>query len=400
MVDIAGLRFLVVEDHAFQRWALGHALQALGARNVFNAGDGRTALEIYKSADPAVDIVLTDLNMPGMDGMELIRHLAQSHNGAALIVATDQEPGLLASVEKMARSYGANLLAGIRKPVTAQKLADAIGLYRPARPRQGPSPSLHFEPDEIEAGLRADEFLPFFVPRARLAGGRIVGAEALPRWRHSSHGMLGPEFFIGALEAGGRVDCLMTLMLRKALECCRTWRTAGIDANLSLDVPFVSLADLTWADRVIETVNQAGLPPNSVVLEVAETVAASASGKVLENLARLRLNGFGLCVDHYGSARCSPDDLARAPFTALKIDASVVRRMRMDPEARAGLERGLSLAKAMGIASMAEGVDSAQDAALLREAGCETVQGTLIGAPMKSALFLRWVLEHEKARER
>src|SRR5258705_9298768 len=96
-IGISELRFLVVEDHGFQRWALGHALEELGAKRVFNAGDGATALEMYKSIEPPVDIVITDLNMPGMDGMEFVRHLADFGAPVAIIVATDQDRALLAS---------------------------------------------------------------------------------------------------------------------------------------------------------------------------------------------------------------------------------------------------------------------------------------------------------------
>jgi EAL domain-containing protein (putative c-di-GMP-specific phosphodiesterase class I)/AmiR/NasT family two-component response regulator len=397
-VDISALRFLVVEDHGFQRWALGHALETLGAKAVFNAGDGQTALEIFKSVEPPVDIVITDLNMPGMDGMEFIRHLAEFGAPIALIVATDQESALLTSVETMVRAYGVNLLEGIKKPVTSKKLAAALSLYK-GRPnltaRPAPAPELHFPLDQITAGLESDEFEPFFQPKVELATGRVRGAEAVPRWRHGVHGIVGPETF-KALETSWQIDQLTTVMLRKALVCCQSWRVAGVDAAVSVNVSLTSLTDVTLAERLMETVRASRLEPRHVVFEVTETAAASDVGKVLENLSRLRMNGFGLSIDDYGTGYSSLQQLTRIPFTELKIDASFVRGASARGPNRAMLESSLEMARKLGIAAVAEGVETAQQMALLRSLGCEMAQGHFVAAPMRASHFLRWCVDNAK----
>jgi EAL domain-containing protein (putative c-di-GMP-specific phosphodiesterase class I)/DNA-binding NarL/FixJ family response regulator len=397
-VDISGLRFLVVEDHEFQRWALGKALESLGAKAVFNAGDGQTALEIFKSIEPPVDIVITDLNMPGMDGMEFIRHLAEFGAPIALIVATDQESALLASVETMVRAYGVNLLEGIRKPVTSKKLAAALALYKgranlAAQP--APKPEIHFTLEQITAGLESDEFEPFFQPKVELATGRVRGAEAVARWRHSVHGIVGPETF-KALETSWQIDQLTTVMLRKALVCCQSWRVAGVDATVAVNVSLTSLTDVTLADRLMETVRESRLEPRHVVFEVTETAAASDAGKVLENLSRLRMNGCGLSIDDFGTGYSSLQQLTRIPFTELKIGPSFVRGASSRGPHRAILESSLEMARKLGIPAVAEGVETAQQMELLRSLGCEMAQGHFVAAPMKASHFLRWCVENAK----
>jgi EAL domain-containing protein (putative c-di-GMP-specific phosphodiesterase class I)/AmiR/NasT family two-component response regulator len=394
-VDIAALRFLVVEDHAFQRWAVGHALQELGAKTVFNAGDGQTALEIYRSVDPAIDIVITDLNMPGMDGMEFIRHLAESGGRVALIVATDQEQALLASVETMVRAYGANLLEGIRKPVTAKKLAAAIALYKPPAPAN-PVADLRFELEQITSGIKSGEFEPFFQPKVELASGRVCGAEAVPRWRHPIHGILGPAAFLKPLETSWQIDHLTMLMLRKSLACCQAWRTGGTEATVSLNLYLTSLSDVTLAERVMETVREAHVAPRHVVFEITETAAASDAGKVLENLSRLRMNGFGLSIDDYGTGYSSMQQLTRVPFSELKIDHSFLRGASGRSPNRAMLESCLEMARKLGIVAVAEGVETSEQMAVLRELGCDMVQGPFVAVPMKGAEFLRWLMDHGK----
>ena len=395
-IGISELRFLVVEDHGFQRWALGHVLEELGAKRVFNAGDGATALEMYKSIEPPVDIVITDLNMPGMDGMEFVRHLADFGAPVAIIVATDQDRALLASVETMVRAYGVNLLQGIQKPVTAKKLTAALALYgkRPAIP--APAAGHGFTLDQVLAGLAADQFEPFFQPKVALATGEICGAEAVARWCHPVHGNLGPDTFIAALEASLHIDELTTAMLRKALVCCKSWRVAGHHASVSLNLSLTSLGDVTLAERLMETVREAHVEPRHVVFEITESAAASDMGKVLENLSRLRMNGFGLAIDHYGTGYSSLQELTRVPYTELKIDPSFVRGAGSKPSSRAAIESSLEMAKKLGIASVAQGVESKEEMALVRSLGCDMAQGHFIAAPMKAPDFLRWALDHAK----
>ena len=128
---IADLRFLVVEDHGFQRWAVRQILEGLGAHFVFEAADGRAALELFWNLDPPIDIIISDLDMPGMDGMEFIRHVGAVGMPVSIILASALERALISSVETMTTAYGINLLGAIEKPITAAALESTIRLYAP-----------------------------------------------------------------------------------------------------------------------------------------------------------------------------------------------------------------------------------------------------------------------------
>jgi EAL domain-containing protein (putative c-di-GMP-specific phosphodiesterase class I)/CheY-like chemotaxis protein len=396
-LDIGRLRFLVVEDQGFQRWAVGHGLEKLGATTILNAGDGAEALEMFKSAVPPVDVIITDLNMPGMDGMEFIRHVGGCGIPVALIVATDQDHALLASVETMARAYGVNLLEGIKKPVTAKKLAAALARYEPPRAnaaRNASRPITAFTLHEITEGIGRGEFEPYFQPKIDLATGRIRGAEALARWHHPIYGIVGPERFIPVLEAGSQIDALTVVMLEKSLACCRRWRLAGIDATVSLNLSLTSLTDVTLADRLIASIAASTVEARHVILEVTETAAASEVGKMLENLSRLRMNGCGLAIDDYGTGYSSMEQLSRIPFTELKIDQAFVRDARTKTSSRAVLESSLEMSRKLGIVAVAEGVETAQEAAMVRGLGCDLIQGYYVAAPMSGSDFVRWAVDY------
>ena len=383
------LRFLVVEDHGFQRWTLELMLQSLGARTVYSAQDGQEALEVLRHMDPPVDVVITDLNMPGMDGIELIRHAGDMGAPAAFVLASEQDRSLVASVVRMAAAYGVPVLDSMQKPVTAAKLRGALAGYRRIDAGRGSTAIPSFGPEQIEAGIAEGEFEPWFQPKAELATGIVRGAEALARWRHPEFGLLSPASFIGPLEESGRIDSLTLEVFRRAATCCADWRGSGVDATLSVNISLVSLTDVGLADRLIALAAEVGLKPREITLEVTETAAATHIGRVLENLSRLRMKGFGLSIDDFGTGYASMQQLARMPFTELKIDQSFIRNSPTDPSSLAVLESSLEIAQKLGIDAVAEGVETRAEVQLLRQLGCRIAQGYFLGRPLPADEFLR-----------
>ena len=395
--QLAELRFLVVEDQGFQRWAMGHMLETLGAAKIFSAADGQAALEIVKSLEPPVDVIVTDLNMPGMDGMEFIRHLGEMAVRVGLILASEQDRSVISSVTTMARNYGVDVLDAIEKPVTTKKLATALDRFSPRPPQAAErSAAPDFAIEDIVHGIARDEFEPYFQAKVEIASGKVQGAEALARWRHPQHGIVLPHAFIAKLEAAGQIDALTMSILAKAAAACRRWRGAGFDLTVCVNVSLASLADTTLADRILAVVGRHGVDPNHITLEITETAAASHLGKVLENLSRLRMRGFGLAIDHYGTGYSSMQQLVRIPFTELKIDQSFVRNAPAHPNSRAMLESSLEMAGKLGIAAVAEGVESRIEMRMLADLGCPLAQGYYIARPMASDDFLRWMIEEHR----
>lgn len=227
-MQIENLNFLVAEDHDFQRRALVRMLTGLGAKSVAEAADGKAALEIFLDLARPIDIVISDLDMPGMDGMEFIRHLGETGSPVSVILSSALDSSLIASVETMTRVYGIALLGAIEKPVTPQKLEALIRKHAPRKARAPqPAGGTPFPLDEIRQGLKDRQFEPFFQPKVSLANGTVTGAEALARWRHPQKGIVAPYAFIQALEDSGQIDDLMWVMLEKSAKCCRDWVARG-----------------------------------------------------------------------------------------------------------------------------------------------------------------------------
>ena len=386
----ANLRFLIAEDHAFQRCEWLRILEGMGAQTVHQAADGNGALSIVRDPSRPVDIIISDLDMDGMDGMEFVRHLGESGAPISIILASALERKLLASIATMAEAYGIRLLGVLEKPLTPRKLLPLIPLHRPAVPEPVAARELEFTLEELGRGLREDEFEPYFQPKIHLATGKVKGAEALARWRHPRLGILAPARFIHTMESGGLIDEISWLMLRKSAASCHAWRASGIDATVSVNLSVLSLGDVDIAERVTELVKSQGLEPAHMILEVTESSATHEVGKALENLARLRMKGFGLSIDDYGTGYSSMQQLARIAFTELKIDRSFVAKATKDSTARVILKSSVKMAKQLNMNSVAEGVETRADFDLVCRLHCDMAQGYFIAKPMPYNDFLAW----------
>lgn len=259
----AGLRLLIVEDHDFQRKVVAELLRRLGAEEIHEASCGRTALELMATLEPPVDIVISDLDMPGMDGMEFIRRLGESRHEPALIILSALEPSLIRSIRTMAASYGLSLLGTIEKPPSPDELLSVLHKYNPDQRRYRPPPrAAQYSIADLETGLANDQFEPFFQPKVELATGRLCGLEALARWRHPEHGLLSPYAFIDTMESHqGLIDSLTHVMLDKASAWCSLWRKSGLDIKVSVNISIQSLADIGLAESLIARVRRQGSTP-------------------------------------------------------------------------------------------------------------------------------------------
>ncbi|TAN81947.1 MAG: EAL domain-containing protein [Gallionella sp.] len=387
------INFLVIEDNDFQRRMVVHMLRSLGATEVHEASNGKHALEMVNSADARpFDIAFCDLNMPEMDGMEFLRHLGSENGAVSIIILSMLDRPLLASVEKMSRAYGVKLLGAIEKPITLAQLEVLISQYGRLenKPQRPVATETSFSLDEILQGVHAKQFEPFFQPKIELKTGRMVGVEALARWIHPQRGVIGPYAFIPQLEQNGEIDELTFLMLEKAAGACRLLHGNSHKPSVSVNLSLVSLDDTTLADRITQVVQDAGVDPYYITLEITESAAMTDIAPALENLARLRMRGFGLSIDDYGTGYASMQQLTRIAFSELKIDQSFVKEFAGNKALCIIVESSIRMAGKLHVKSIAEGVETQQDWDMLKEMRCDAAQGYFIAKPMNLAALLEF----------
>lgn len=390
--SIGHLHFLIVEDDRFQREALEMLLTNLGAQNVSHAEDGKVALDVLSTSHVPIDIVLCDLDMPQMDGMAFLRNLAKTNNQPAVILSSGLGGAMMDSVEAMAKAYELNVLGTMAKPPSRSRFLALINDLkgRGTGSRSSNTP-ITFSQHEIAHALKNGEFIPYFQPKVAMDTGQVVGMEALVRWNSPVLGLLPPSAFLAQVELYGLMDHLTWIMLAKSATTCRRWHDNGLALSVSVNLSLSSLGRIELAERIDELVRKRGLSPTHMILEVTETAAMSAVGPSLENLTRLRLRGFGLSIDDYGTGYSSLQQLTRVPFTELKIDQSFVKDALRHDATRIVVESSLDIARKLGLKVTAEGIETYEHWQLLSKMGCDIAQGYLIAKPMPEDVMLTWL---------
>jgi len=394
-MDIAHLHFLVAEADSAQRAALVEMLGRLGASRVTDVPDGHMALRTFQASfTPRLHIAIIDLDLPGMDGLELIRNLATLETGISLIVTGAQPANLLFAVETLAQVYGIDLLGTMSKPVTAAKLKPLLDNYLPpALPEAAAAAhaSLRFNFAEVGLGLQQRQFEPFFQPKIELATGQVKGLEVFARWRHPEHGLLGPGAFMDALEQNNRIDFLDWSMIELSVERCRWFHDQGTPIAISINLSPETLGHPAFIRQITACLGRHGVLPDYLTFEMSESSALTSDPNFIERLVRLRMMGFGLAIDDYGTGRSNLQLLARIPFSELKIDRSFVDGASKRRPLGTVLRSCLSLAHSLDRMSVAVGVETRQDWDFLQGLGCTYAQGYHIANPMEASAFPGWL---------
>jgi EAL domain-containing protein (putative c-di-GMP-specific phosphodiesterase class I) len=232
--------------------------------------------------------------------------------------------------------------------------------------------------------------VPLFQPIVELSSGRMLAAEALVRWRHPTRGWLSPGQFIDAVERLGPVDALTWSVLDQSARACGEWRARGLDAGVSVNLSAVSLADARTAERIGDIVAAAGIDPRCVILEITESVAVTDVGHALENVARLRLRGFEIAVGDFGTGYSSMQQIARIPFTKLKIDRLFVHGAPSAPRLQVLVDHAIRMASQLGMGCVAERVETRAEWTPLARLGCEAAQVYCVAKPMPAGALFEW----------
>lgn len=394
-MDIAQLHFLVAEGDQGQRRALADILVHVGVGKISQAPDGHTALRCFSAVIvPPVDIAIIDLGLPGMDALELIRHLGEARCKAGVIIVGAQSNAVLFSVETMALAYGVNVLGVIGKPVTGSRLVALMKNYLPPS-EAGPAPAAAPTPSfaEVGQGLQNREFEPYFQPKIELETGQVKGLEMFARWRHPLHGVLGTASFMPTLAAARRVDFLDWTMIEKSVAACRQLHAQGVPISISINVDQVTLAHPQFLEQITACLERHQLMADYITFEMTESAVLSSEPHFLERLLRLRMKGFGLAIDDYGTGRSNLQLLARIPFSELKIDRSFVDGASKRAAIGTVLRSCLGLARSLDRKSVAVGVETKQDWDFLQGLGCTYAQGYHIARPMPIDEFPAWLAD-------
>lgn len=392
MNNINELNLCVMEDDDFQRQMLIKMLHSLGVTLIREGCNGKQMLEIVLSQEVKPDIVLCDLNMPEMDGLEFLRHLGEGHHNTAVIIISSLDSKLLISAGKIAKMHGIQLLGAIEKPIMRDHLKMLLNKFEYRERKKNKTVSeIKFSLEDILEGIRLKQFVPFFQAKVNLKSNLLIGAEALARWIHPVHGVVSPYAFISLLENSDNIDELTFLMLEKSAAACRFCHDKGYSISISVNLSLVSLGDPNLAEKITQIVKKSGVENKYIVLEITESAAMTDIANAMENLTRLCMNGFSLSIDDYGTGYSSMQQLTRIPFNELKIDQSFVQDFSENQTLRIVVESSIKMAHELKVKSVAEGVETQEEFNILKTMECDIAQGYFISKPIVLEEFIDFI---------
>ncbi len=391
------MNVLLVDDDDYQRKLLHKMLTVVGVGNVHHAADAKSALDMTAQLADRLDVVISDLDMPGIDGMEFLRLLADQKITASVLILSSKHQSILRSVNLMAKEYGLQMLGALPKPASIDMLKNCLTGFVQQPRRTALVRAADIAVEDIRSGMDADQFEPFFQPKVDLRTRRIRGMEALARWCHPERGILPPGLFIDAMERNGMIDDLAWRMLDKSAIWLHEWGTAGLDFHVSINFSQASLTNVHVYDRIMEVISRHQLLPERFVIEVTESTAMTDIAHALECLSRLRMKGFGLSIDDFGTGHSSFQQLSRVPFSELKVDQAFVTGAMRQPHLRAVQESSIGMAKKFGLISVGEGIETQEDWDCLQQSGCDLGQGYFIAKPMEGTRFMGWAKAWNKS---
>lgn len=383
---------LVVDDDVVVQRQMSATLSRLGVKEVLLADHGEQALALIEARSDAVAAVICDLDMPRMDGVELIRLLGHIGFQGGLILMSGADEQVLKTVSNLARLHGLQLLGHLQKPVMPAQIAALLATVKASpvqRPRFNAGPGILLQ--DLRAAMANNEFSMWFQPKVEALTLRPIGVEALARWRRPDGHFVPPDVFITLAEQEGIIGELSRILVSLALKEGARLHVAGFPLKVAVNLSGRWLDDLSLPEFIQNTVLAAGLKSADIVLEVTETGVMKELAKALDVLTRLRLKGFGLSIDDFGIGYSSFEQLGRIPFTELKLDRSFVVKGGKDVAARAILESSMSMARKLGLSTVAEGVETLADLELVRSLICDAVQGYLIAKPMPPDELIDWL---------
>ncbi len=381
---------LLVDDEPLELQILERQLEVMGAPPVKACRSARDALQWLAERDTSAMLLLLDLSMPGMDGVEFMRHLADRGFSGAVALVSGADVRVLETATKLAEAYQLNVLSHLHKPVPTETLRALIDRWRGYVPVPASIQGLVYGVDEIRHAIAHNELTLHYQPKVSMADGAFVGVEALVRWQHPRDGMCLPASFVPSAEANGLIDALTRTVLSQALRQVRHWADRGLALRLAVNVSMDNLVHLDFTEFVLDEAQRHGVPPTDLVLEVTESRLMRDARSAMDILTRLRLKRIGLSIDDFGTGHSSLAQLRDMPFDELKIDRGFVHGGREQATQRAILTASVGMAHELGMQTVAEGVEDRADWDIAKAAGCDVAQGYFIARPMPASAVLGW----------
>lgn len=338
------------------------------------------------------DIVVTGLRFDDGDGFQLMRALSRCSRPPAVFIVSRQQRAVIRAAVALAAACGLPMAGFAEQPVDAASIARSVCSYtRPAPARIARPAAPELGRGELLELFDRGALFPWMQPKLRIGTQEVVGFEALMRAHDTSGALVMPDRLVAALARHNLLDQATLRMAKQTVDFVAACLGEGLAISASINVSMQSLSNLAFCQELAAAVEHVQLDPSWITIEITETDAMADLASVIENTGRIRMLGFNLAIDDFGTAYSSLFQLSRIPFSELKIERAFVTGIEHDSGKQAIMKACAQLGASLGLHVVAEGVETARELECVRRAGCTLIQGYLVSRPMPADRAFEWL---------
>lgn len=390
---------VVIDDSPAILMVIKSLLAELGFLHVVTYSNPRKALSEVKAHPELYSAVFTDLNMPDVDGMEVIKQLGEIDYQGGVCIISEMDARVIGLAANIARQHRVHLIGNIAKPVDMNKLETAISKIHYLNLRRSKD-NTALSREELEQYIGEQYITPYYQPKVDIHTQQVSGIEVLARiCKPGETNAILPSRFIGVATEHGLLDQITEQIIAQVLrDMPKIMKVFGADIHIGLNLSPSQLNNSFYAENLCKLVNQHQLKHEQFVIEITEEYAVKTTEQ-LESLNRFRLRGFGLSLDDFGVGFTNLQQLKSLPFTELKIDRSLILGIHDDPFNQVIVQTLVDIADNLNFLLIAEGMECIDELNYLEERYQNMlVQGFLICPPKPLESLVHWYHSWVKVR--
>jgi EAL domain-containing protein (putative c-di-GMP-specific phosphodiesterase class I) len=383
-------RILIVDDDR----DIGELVIATAEAMGFQCTATTDAMAFQEKLTADTTLVVLDLMLPEMDGVELLRMLSKRNCKAGIVLISAAGRRIIESTRQLAQLLGLSVVGHLQKPFQLDDLRRVLQILPMPAGASGvlPSPQLAIQREELQSAIERDEFVVYYQPQIEIASGCVIGVEGLARWRHPTRGLILPDRFVTRMERFGLIDELGWMVANRGMSEVKQFATGNEKPlTLSLNASVYSLRDLKYPDILLSIARKHCILPQNVTIEITETGLIKELSRTLDILTRLRLNEVEVSIDDFGTGYAMMQQIKTIPATELKIDKSFVQEMVSNDQNRIMIKKTIEMGHELGMQVTAEGVETEEQFDFLRATGCDSAQGYLFSGPIPAGEMMSWL---------
>ena len=372
------MRTLILDDDVIYLAVAESCLASLGSSIVKATNDPVEASDILYNDH--IDLVLLDLNMPEQDGFSFLRSMTEIGFTGGIIIASGEKATVVGSSGYIGEKLGLNICGTLSKPLDMAALTRAYECAKVLQTQQG-----HQQPTIKLVPKGKIEPIYYYQPQIDIITGELIGAEALLRGVDSEGDLFGPYDILDEYRTAEECFDFVVFLFDMFCQDVKELRSSGFKNRFSFNIDAASLETLDISETFKSIVNQYGVEPTGIVIELIESRLPQDEARLLETIARLTMAGFDIAMDDFSVGASSFDLLRAGAFAEVKLDANLVQKSQSDAASAKFIANVVEIAETLQTRLVAEGVETRADANRMYNMGIGSVQGFLIAKPAEKS---------------